>query len=287
VNRALAVEHHRVSAVLSRSDLDALALYTPNRPPPGTLGAPLRPSDSATQAVGARRGPSAALVRLRNVCVRYGESAVLSNVSFTLLRGEHWALLGPNGAGKTTLLSLVLADNPQAYANDVEVFGQRRGMGESIWDIKSRIGSVSPELHAHMPREIDALDVVASGIAGALQRTTECSPDELEEAAARLRDFVPEAVNRAFGELSFAEQRLVLIARALVGAPELLILDEPCHGLDASHRAHVIEAVNRAARTGGASLIYVTHQPDEIPECVTHVLELREGRAVRCGPVRA
>jgi molybdate transport system ATP-binding protein len=301
VNRALLVEHHRVQAVLlSRAELDARTIDegSAQRPPSSSPrdpsdGAPLAAPGSPPQAAESSgrtarqaRETGAALVRLRNVSVRYGRSVVLSNVSLTVLRGEHWVLLGPNGAGKTTLLSLIVADNPQAYANEVEVFGKRRGTGGSIWDIKARIGSASPELHAHMPRAMDALDVVASGFEGTLQRTMDCSLAQVEKATALLSDLVPKAARRTFGELSFGEQRLVLIARAMVGARELLILDEPCHGLDATNRAHVIEAVNRAARTGGASIIYVTHQADEVPECITHVLELREGRAVRCGPLR-
>jgi len=180
---------------------------------------------------------------------------------------------------------LILADNPQCYANDVEVFGIRRGTGESIWDIKSRIGTASPELHAHMPTDIDAIDVVASGFTGTMHPSAERSPEQTEKAAATLRAFVAKAVGRRLGELSFAEQRLVLIARAMVGVPELLILDEPCHGLDGRNRAQVIDAVSGAAQEHGTSVIYVTHQADELPACITHVLELREGRVVRRGPV--
>ncbi len=222
---------------------------------------------------------------MSNVSVRYGASVVLSNASFTLLRGQCWALLGPNGAGKTTLLSLILADNPQGYSNDVEVFGIRRGTGESIWDIKSRIGSASPELHAHMPPEVHALDIVVSGFAGTIHPHADCTPEQTKNAAATLLAFAPGAVGRRFGELSFAEQRLVLIARALVRDPELLVLDEPCHGLDADNRARVLSAVNRAAWTRGTSIIFVTHQADELPACITHVLELRDGRVVRSGPL--
>jgi molybdate transport system ATP-binding protein len=111
-------------------------------------------------------------------------------------------------------------------------------------------------------------------------------PEQAEQAASRLREFVPEAVGRSFGVLSFAEQRLVVIVRALVRAPELLILDEPCHGLDARNRAHVIEAVDRAVQTHGTSVLYVTHQADELPTCITHVLELRMGHVVRSGPTQ-
>lgn len=285
VNRALLVKDHRVSAVVARSELDSHGENVH-----GTRVQDHGNAYSAHRRVSATAGreasgPRTALVRMRNVSVRYGNSLVLAKVSFTVLQGESWAVLGPNGAGKTTLLSLIVADNPQGYANDVEIFGMRRGTGESIWDIKARIGVASPELHAHMPRDIDALAVVASGFDGAIHSSTAWLPEQAEQAASRLREFVPEAVGRSFGELSFAEQRLVLIARALVRAPELLVFDEPCHGLDARSRVHVIEAVDRAVQTHGTSVLYVTHQADELPTCITHMIELREGHVVRSGPV--
>lgn len=282
VNRVLCVADHRVDAIVSRSELDvrATAKDWSNHRRSERL-----PESSPAARVLEKQGPATALVRMSNVSVRYGASVVLSNASFTLLRGQCWALLGPNGAGKTTLLSLILADNPQGYSNDVEVFGIRRGTGESIWDIKSRIGSASPELHAHMPPEVHALDIVVSGFAGTIHPHADCTPEQTKNAAATLLAFAPGAVGRRFGELSFAEQRLVLIARALVRDPELLVLDEPCHGLDADNRARVLSAVNRAAWTRGTSIIFVTHQADELPACITHVLELRDGRVVRSGPL--
>jgi molybdate transport system ATP-binding protein len=163
----------------------------------------------------------------------------------------------------------------------------RRGTGESIWEIKSRIGTASPEIHAHTPKGLDALDVVLSGLTGAIHGSREPSPEDSNRAIARLREFVPQAIGRSFGELSFAEQRLVLVARAMVGSPELLLLDEPCQGLDAMSRALVAESVHSAAVTYGVSVIYVTHEIDELPPCITHLLELRSGRTVRSGPIRS
>ena len=287
VNRALIVEHRRVTAACSREDLDGRSTDAGSDLAPAigsAMGSALDPSGSRVPGNG---HPPEVLVRLRDVSVRYGSVPVLSNVSFSLLRGECWALLGPNGSGKTTLLSLILADNPQAYSNDVEVFGMRRGTGESIWEIKSRIGTASPEIHAHTPKGLDALDVVLSGLTGAIHGSREPSPEDSNRAIARLREFVPQAIGRSFGELSFAEQRLVLVARAMVGSPELLLLDEPCQGLDAMSRALVAESVHSAAVTYGVSVIYVTHEIDELPPCITHLLELRSGRTVRSGPIRS
>jgi molybdate transport system ATP-binding protein len=109
-----------------------------------------------------------AVVDLRDVTVRYGAVTVLDRVSLRVAPGEHWTITGPNGAGKSTLLSLILADNPQAYVNHVEVFGRCRGSGESIWEIKERIGWVSPEIHAYYPAGALALDVVGSGFFGSV-----------------------------------------------------------------------------------------------------------------------
>jgi molybdate transport system ATP-binding protein len=206
-------------------------------------------------------------VDLREVTVRYGGVTALDRVSLRVAAGEHWAIAGPNGAGKSTLLSLVLADNPQAYANHVEVLGRRRGGGESIWELKGRIGWVSPEIHAYHPAGALALDVVASGFFGSLGLHAALEPDRA-----------------ALAELSHGMQRLVFVARALVADPPLLVLDEPCQGLDAQARARVLAAVDGAVREGRSTLLYVTHQADELPGSITHVLELEAGRAVRSGP---
>jgi molybdate transport system ATP-binding protein len=198
--------------------------------------------------------------------------------------GEQWALLGPNGAGKTTLLSLILGDNPQAYANRVRLFGRRRGSGESIWEIKRRIGWVAPELHLTYPRGLSCLDVVCSGFANSVGVYQRPSPVQREAAQRWMERLgVSQYAARAFGELSEGEQRLVLIVRALVRGPELLILDEPCQGLDAKHRDQVLQAVEAIGRRGKASVIYVTHDPQALPTTVSHVLRLDRGRIVARG----
>jgi molybdate transport system ATP-binding protein len=228
--------------------------------------------------------PSAeAIVELCAVTVRYGDAVILDNVSLTVRRGEHWALLGPNGAGKSTLLSLLLADNPQAYANDVCLFGRRRGSGESIWDIKARIGWVAPELLAHYPASWPCLDVVLSGLHASLGLFQDCAAEAIARSHKVLSALgLDNLAARPLQELSLGTQRLVLLARALVGNPELLILDEPCQGLDVCHAQRVTAAVTAVASTGRASIIYVTHHEEEIPACITGILRLEAGRV--CEP---
>jgi len=216
---------------------------------------------------------TAELVRLTDVTVGYGARKIFVNLNWVVRRGASWALLGPNGSGKSTLLSLIIGDNPQAYANDVRVFGQRRGDEEGVWDLKQRIGWVSPELHLHFPETQSCLETVASGFAD----TNGCyrSPTLRQRQIARqwlVALGLSECAARSFGSVSAGLQRMTLLARALVKSPELLVLDEPCQGLDADHRARLIQTV--AALLRHTTVIYVTHRREEIPKGIRNVLRL-------------
>jgi molybdate transport system ATP-binding protein len=219
------------------------------------------------------------LVDMKRVNVSYRGTCILQDVDWTVRRGEHWALLGPNGAGKTTLLSLILGDHPQAYANHVALFGQRRGSGESIWEIKRRIGWVAPELHLYYPRDITGLQAVGSGFYDSIGLYHACSPGQ-REAARRWMELLDmgDQADVPFAKLSEGQQRLVLLARALVKDPLLLILDEPCQGLDARNRARVRQVVDAVGSRIDTSVIYVTHNVDELPGIITHVLRLKQGK---------
>lgn len=243
------------------------------------MGKPQRRLSNAL-APAASHGEGDAIVEMRSVTVRYGENTILDCVDFTLRKGEHWALLGRNGAGKSTLLSLLLADNPQAYANQVRLFGRQRGSGESIWDIKARMGWVAPELLAHYPPSWRCMDVVLSGCHSSLGLYQDCTAEDAERGRRLLADLgLARLADQPLLELSLGQQRLVLLARALVANPELLVLDEPCQGLDVLHAQRVTLAVDRVAREGRASVIYVTHHEEELPSCITHVLRLENGRS--------
>ena len=160
---------------------------------------------------------SADVIRMEDVSVRYGGVAVLQNLSWRVARGERWALSGHNGAGKTTLLSLIMGDNPQSYANNIALFGRRRGSGESIWEIKQNIGWVSPELHIYYPHTATCLDVVSSGFFDSVGLYRRPSDDQMQQAAGWLAAFgLGNQSEAAFHALSTGQQRLVLLARALV-----------------------------------------------------------------------
>jgi molybdate transport system ATP-binding protein len=224
---------------------------------------------------------SSVLVRMKNVNVSYKGTRVLDQVSWTVRESEQWALLGPNGAGKTTLLSLILADNPQAYANNITLFGKSRGSGESIWDIKQRIGWVAPELHLCYPRGTSSLDVVCSGWFDSVGLYRRPSSHQREIALAWMQRLgIAEYAETAFDRVSEGEQRLALVARALVKNPTLLVLDEPCQGLDARNRDRVLQAIDSVNGEFKTSMIYVTHRADELPASITHVLQLNRGRVV-------
>ena len=219
------------------------------------------------------------IIAMRNVSIRYGARTILKALNWTVLRGEKWALLGQNGSGKSTLLSLVCADNPQAYACDISLFGNRRGSGESIWEIKKRIGYVSPEMHRAYSENLPAIDIVASGLHDSVGLYVRPRPEQRAVCEWWMNVFGIAALkNRSFLQLSDGEQRLVLLARAFVKDPELLILDEPLHGLDTPHRRFVREIIEKFCHQPHKTLIMVTHYEEELPPCVTKRLQL-ESRA--------
>ncbi|HTL56619.1 MAG TPA: ATP-binding cassette domain-containing protein [Candidatus Limnocylindrales bacterium] len=222
------------------------------------------------------------LVVLKDVTVQYGEAIILNKVSWTVRKGESWSLLGPNGAGKSTLLSLILGDNPQGYVNDVEVFGQRRGTGESILEMKRRIGCVSPELHLHFNNAASCFEVVASGFYETLGLFEQPAPSRRRAVRRWLKAFkMLEFANTPLFALSLGQQRMALLARALVKRPHLLILDEPCQGLDAAHRRLFLKILDTLLREKTVTAIYVTHRPDEIPRSIQRVLRLVKGRVMQ------
>lgn len=222
-------------------------------------------------------------IDLRNINVRYHDQPILENVNWQIAKGEKWALSGPNGSGKSTLLSIITADNPQRFANDYDLFDKKRGgTGASIWDIKQKIGHVSPELHLYFPRETSVFKTIASGFFDAtgvfFKKLTEQQTERVHEVAALLH--VAHLIEKKFSELSKGQQRMVLLARALVKNPPLLILDEPCQGLDADAIAYFKAVVDAICDTPERTLIYVSHYPHEIPGCVTKTLRLDQGKVI-------
>ena len=216
------------------------------------------------------------IVELRQVSIRYGKRTILNTLDWTVLNGERWALSGENGAGKSTLLSLVCADNPQSYACDITLFDRRRGTGESIWEIKKHIGYVSPEMHRAYLKNLPAIDIVASGLHDSVGLYVRPRPEDKEVCERWMEVFaIQELKDRSFLQLSSGEQRLVLLARAFVKDPDLLILDEPLHGLDTQNRIKVKEIIDAFCQWEGKTLIMVSHYEDEFPLCITHRLHLK------------
>jgi molybdate transport system ATP-binding protein len=221
------------------------------------------------------------IVSMANVFIKYGDKVILNKVNWLINPGERWALLGPNGAGKSTLLSLINGDNPQAYANNIVLFDKKRGTGESIWDIKSKIGFVSPELYQYFPTDNSCLQVIESGFydtLGLFRPSVKTKTDlalnwmkalEIDQYARHLLKNIPASA-----------QRLCLLTRALIKNPALLIFDEPCQGLDDQQQQHFKSVVDAICSISNVTLIYVTHYQHEIPESVDRVLRLDKGEVV-------
>lgn len=215
------------------------------------------------------------VVKMNKVSIRYGKRTILKELDWTVMNGERWALSGQNGAGKSTLLSLVCADNPQSYACDIALFGNSRGSGESIWDIKKHIGYVSPELHRAYRRDISAIRIVASGLKDSVGLYVKPTGDDLEKCKFWMHIFGLDGLeDRTFLKMSSGEQRLILLARAFVKDPELLILDEPLHGLDNTNRRLVKDVIETFCKRDNKTMIMVTHYKEELPACIDHSIYL-------------
>lgn len=211
---------------------------------------------------------------LKNINIRYGKRTILKNLDWQVKRGEKWALLGENGSGKSTLLSLVSGDNPQAYANDITLFDRKRGTGESIWDIKQHIGYISPEMHLYYLKNVRCIEVVGSGFFDTIGLYRKCNPEQESMALKWMSLFGIENIKDvSFLNISTGEQRLVLLARVFVKNPDLLILDEPLHGLDVANKQKVKKIIEKFSDLD-KTLIYVTHYEEEIPDVVTQRLIL-------------
>lgn len=217
-------------------------------------------------------------IKMKNVEVQYGSRTILHNISWEVKKGECWSISGPNGAGKSTLLSLLTGDNAKAYANEIYLFDKRRGTGESIWDIKKRIGYLSPEMHIYFDYTSTAFQTIASGLFDSIGLFRQLNEEQRNLVNEWIRLLQLEKIqHKLLSNLSAGEQRLVLLARALVKNPPMLILDEPCQGLDKEHIHEFKQIINDICKNSGTTLLYVSHYKDEIPGCVTKALYLNNG----------
>lgn len=214
------------------------------------------------------------LVQMKNVSVKYGEVIALNDLTWKVKQDENWLISGPNGAGKSTLLSLITADNPQGYGKDFYLFGKKRGSGETIWDIKKRIGIITSSLQLSYKQPLNALQVVISGFFDSIGLYQKSTPEQVQTAREWLNILeIKDIHKRYFNELSYGEQRMVLLARAMVKHPLLLILDEPCQGLDSSNRQLILNLVDFIALNSNTRVLYVSHSHDEDLQCVNRKLE--------------
>ncbi len=216
-----------------------------------------------------------AIVRMENVTVKYDEKVVLHNFSWQVQAGEKWVVLGPNGSGKSTLLKLITGDHPQAYSNDIWLFGKKRGTGESIWEIKKRIGLISSDMQLQYLKNLTGLEVIVSGFFDSFGLYQRASKEQIEQAK-MLADKVGicQLLTKSYLDCSNGQKRMFLLARALIKQPDLLILDEPLNGLDPENRIKILNMLNYLAKTN-TTLIYVTHHKEEIGEGFTSVLRLQ------------
>jgi molybdate transport system ATP-binding protein len=219
--------------------------------------------------------------RFTHVTVKYDEKIALQDITWTVKRGEKWALLGPNGSGKSTILSLINGDHPQAYANDIWLFDQPRGSGESIWDIKRRTGFVSPELHLYFKQHMTCLEVAATGYFDALYintQLTDIQKDIIHKHFHFLQ--IPYLLQESFQAVSTGQQRLVLLIRSLIKQPQVIIWDEPYQALDEQH-IRLSAQLLKLYCSDSTTLLFVSHYLQEIPDFVNNYLFLEKGKVSR------
>ncbi|MCW7763551.1 molybdate ABC transporter ATP-binding protein ModF [Photorhabdus luminescens] len=218
--------------------------------------------------------PDQPLIILRNGIVQYNDQPILHGLDWQVNSGEHWQIIGPNGAGKSTLLSLITGDHPQGYSNELILFGRQRGSGETIWDIKRHIGYVSNSIHLEYRVSISVRNVILSGFFDSigLYQTVSDRQQQLADEWLALLGLSAQIANGPFHSLSWGQQRLILIARALVKHPALLILDEPLQGLDPLNRQLVLRFIDIMIADGDTQLLFVSHHQEDAPQCITHRL---------------
>ena len=247
------------------------ALYSSSAvPTPGVKTGDIEAAGSKFNGV-----PTEPLVEMRGATIKYKRKPVIRRIDWTILAGQNWAIVGPNGSGKTTLLNLIYGDHPQVYANRVYMFGRRRGRGESVWEIKERIGMVSTEIQLRYRKPVTALEAVISGFFDAIGLYRRPTREQSQIALQWMQVIGIESLAaRRFEWLSTGQQRLVLIARAMVKSPRMLLLDEPTQGLDPANREGIMTAVDAICRDPAVSVIFVSHRPEDLPGSITRLLTL-------------
>lgn len=221
------------------------------------------------------------IIKFENVTISYGAKIALNNVNWQVEPGQKWLLSGHNGAGKSTLLSLINGDHPQAYANEIYLFDRKRGSGESVWEIKQKIGFVSPELHWNFDKRMTCLDTILSGYFDTPGLYRKANSEQQQVANDWLtRLGLAEYAAQRLSNVSSGVQRMLLLLRALVKNPPLFILDEPCQGLDDKQTANFVNLIDDLFANTEHTIIYVSHRADQIPSCISHSIRLDQGKVI-------
>ncbi|KZN14194.1 molybdate ABC transporter ATP-binding protein ModF [Marinomonas sp. TW1] len=221
--------------------------------------------------------PSQPLVKLNQATIKYGETVIVDKLDWTIEKGQHWQLSGPNGSGKTGVLSLITGDHPQCYVNDIFVFGFQRGNGESIWQIKQFIGYVSTALQWEYRVSTSCRNVIISGFYDSIGMYTKSSDKQKKIADQWLTLLgMNDRADQPFNKLSYGDQRLLLIARAMVKHPPLLILDEPCLGLDDMNRQLVLALIEKICQGSETTVLYVNHHTEDRINGIENYLGLKK-----------
>ena len=204
------------------------------------------------------------LIKLKNVNVAYEDRPILSNISWEVKRSEFWKLTGPNGSGKTTILSMIYGDNPKAYGVDLFLFGKKKGSGESVWEIKKKIGYFSPSITELFIRRNSVEEMLISGLVDSIGLYQKPSDKQRALAKQWLGTLgFQEKAKKVFNDLSNLEKRMLLIARAMIKHPPLLILDEPSTGLDDKSALKITNLINHIAAQSDTAIIYVSHRKEK------------------------
>jgi len=229
--------------------------------------APARAAQRAPVAFGPSPKGSHPVLEFRSVNAGYGDLAVLKNFSWTVRQGERWLVTGPNGSGKSTLLSLISGDHPQVFSNDVRIAGRRRGPELTLDDLRLEVALVSYAAHLRFRNlfRTTGLEVLASGFAGTIGLWRDPTWSEVQACRALAAEWgLEEACSRLWEELSWGTQRLILLGRALVAGQKLLLLDEPCQGLDQPAQERFLSRVAMWVKNPQHTLVYVTHRQNEV-----------------------
>jgi len=220
------------------------------------------------------------LVKMKNVSVSYEEKPVLEDISWKIRKGDFWQLTGPNGSGKTTLLSMIYGDNPKAYGVDLYLFGNKKGSGESVWEIKKKIGYFSPALTELFNRRNTVLEMLISGLADSIGLYQKPGDADIRLAKEWLKVLNMETYSRRiFKDLPELQQRMVLIARAMIKHPPLLILDEPTTSLDDKSALEITSLINFIAKESNTAIVFVSHRKEKglEPKTIYHLIPSENG----------